>query len=294
MSGRTLARFCGTLLAATWLLEAIALYIFHSIEAPGIKLWLLVVMFLPSVWTAAFLISHPAFRKTVMWKIGNPWFWPLGVLLQIASTFAVVFAVLGFGWGYSGWFHFSSSEVTINGGPWLLGIGRQSWLLFIANVLVTGIAYSALNGIVTVGEEFCWRGFLQNQLIKRFGMTKGVTVLGLFWAAWHLPIILAGYNYPEHPVLGAFVIFPLLLVSTSFLLAWLTLRSRSLWPAVLTHGAANSIATGVVSNLQLTVPLLRVDLITLVLAAGVGVFCWLLLARSPNTPIVSLASDTQI
>src|ERR1700691_302309 len=294
MTGRALARFCGTLLAATWLLEAIALYIFHSIEAPGIKPWLLAVMFLPSVWTAAFLISHPASRKTVMWKIGNPWFWPLGILLQIASTFSVVFAVLGFGWGYSGWFHFSSSEVTINGGPWLLGIGRQSWLLFTANVLITGIAYSALNGIVTVGEEFCWRGFLQNQLIERFGMTKGVTVLGLFWAAWHLPIILAGYNYPEHPVLGAFVIFPLLLVSTSFFLAWLTLRSRSFWPAVLTHGAVNSIATGVVSNLHLTVPVLRVDLLTLVLAAGVGVFCWFLLARSPNTPVVSPASDTQI
>jgi len=294
MTGRTLARFCGTLLAATWVLEAIALYIFHSVEAPGIKPWLVVGMFLPSVWTAAFLILHPALRKTVMWKIGNPWFWPLGILVQIASTFVVVFAVLGFGWGYSGWFHFSSSEVTINGGPWLLRIGRQSWLLFIANVLITGIAYSALNGIVAVGEEFCWRGFLQNQLIERFGMTKGVTALGLFWAAWHLPIILAGYNYPDHPVLGAFLIFPLLLVSTSFFLAWLTLRSRSFWPAVLTHGAVNSIATGVVSNLHLTVPLLRVDLITLVLAAGVGVICWFLLACSSNTPVVSPASDTQI
>src|ERR1700691_1409546 len=285
MTGRALARFCGTLLAATWLLEAIALYIFHSIEAPGIKLWLAVVMFLPSVWTAAFLISHPGSRKTVMWRIGNPWFWPLGILLQIASTFAVVFAVLRFGWGHSGWFDFSSSMVTINGGPWLLGIGRQAWLLFIANVVVTGIAYSALNGIVTVGEEFCWRGFLQNQLIERFGMTKGVMALGVFWAAWHLPIILAGYNYPEHPVLGAFVIFPLLLVSTSFFLAWLTLRSRSFWPAVLTHCAANSIAAGVVSNLLLTVPLLRVDLITLVLAAGVGIFCWHSLVRAPSTTV---------
>jgi hypothetical protein len=172
MMDRTLARFCGTLLAATWLLEAGALYIFHSVEAPGIRLWLAAAMFLPSVWTAAFLISHPAFRKTVMWRIGNPWLWPLGILVQIASTFAVVFAVLVFGWGHSGWFHFSSSEVTISGGPWLLGIGRQSWALFIANVLVTGIAYSSLSGFFTVGEEFCWRGFLQNQLIKRFGMSK--------------------------------------------------------------------------------------------------------------------------
>jgi hypothetical protein len=117
-----------------------------------------------------------------------------------------------------------------------------------------------------------------------------VTALGLFWAAWHLPIILGGYNYPEHPVLGAFVIFPLLLVSISFFLAWLTLRSRSFWPAVLTHGAANSIATGVVSNLRLTVPLLRIDLITLLLAAGVGAICWFLLARPPNPLVVSSGS----
>jgi hypothetical protein len=37
-------------------------------------------------------------------------------------------------------------KVTINGGPWLLGIGRQAWPVFIANVLVTGIAYSAISG----------------------------------------------------------------------------------------------------------------------------------------------------
>jgi len=56
---------------------------------------------------------------------------------------------------------------------------------------------------------------------------------------------------------------------------------------LLTHGAANSIATGGVSNLQLAVPLLRVDLLTLFLAAGVGVICWYLLARSPNTRVFS-------
>jgi membrane protease YdiL (CAAX protease family) len=175
----------------------------------------------------------------------------------------------------------------------LLGIGRQTWPSFAANVVATGFAYSAANGVVTVGEEFCWRGFLQHQFIERFGMTTGVIFLGLFWAAWHFPIIVAGYNYPEHPLLGAFVMFPLLLVSVSFFLAWLTLRSGSFWPAVLTHGAANSIATGVVSNLRLTVPHLRIDFISLILAAGIGLVCWLSLARSPTNRAVVRIMDTQ-
>lgn len=291
MTGAALVRFCGTLLATSWLIECVALRLVGSIEAPRIRPWLVLVMFLPSIWTLAFLISHPACRKSVMWRVGKPWLWPVGILLQIALTFIVVSVVLVFGWGHSGWFQFSPTAVTISGGPWLLGIGRQTWTVFAANVLATGFAYSIANSMVTIGEEFCWRGFLQHHLIERFGMTTGITFLGVFWAAWHLPVILAGYNYPEHAVLGALVMFPLLLVSMSFFLAWLTLRSGSFWPAVLTHGAANSIATGVVSNLRLTVPHLRIDLVSLFLAGSIGLICWSSLVRRSARPASHVGLD---
>jgi hypothetical protein len=49
---------------------------------------------------------------------------------------------------------------------------------------------------------------------------------------WHAPVNLAGYNYPQAPVLGALVLFPIQLIAVSFIMIWLIPRARSLWPAV--------------------------------------------------------------
>ncbi len=130
-----------------------------------------------------------------------------------------------------------------------------------------------------VGEEFAWRGFLQGHVIDRLGQTVGLTCLGLFWSFWHLPSLLSGYNYPDHPVLGALVLFPVTLVAMAFFYGWLTLRARSFWPAALAHGAANSIQIGVISNLKLTVPSLYLDLAGLVVSMLVGLIAWWALSR---------------
>jgi membrane protease YdiL (CAAX protease family) len=53
-------------------------------------------------------------------------------------------------------------------------------------------------------------------------------------------------------VLGAFVFMPLLLVSASFVMAWLTLWNRSFWPAVFMHGAINSVYDGMTTKVTLT------------------------------------------
>jgi len=55
------------------------------------------------------------------------------------------------------------------------------------------------------------------------------------------PLILNGYNYPEYPILGGFLLFPLTTLFASFLLGWLTINGKSVWPAVFTHGGVNSI-----------------------------------------------------
>ena len=55
--------------------------------------------------------------------------------------------------------------------------------------------------IITFGEEYGWRGFLQTELV-RLGRIRGVGLLGIIWGIWHWPIIWMGYNYPGQPVLG--------------------------------------------------------------------------------------------
>jgi membrane protease YdiL (CAAX protease family) len=144
------------------------------------------------------------------------------------------------GWGQSAYFEFGRAGVVITSSSWLLGTDEQSWLIFLANLAVTAFAYAAVTGLVVIGEEFGWRGFLQPVLINRFGATLGIFVLGLIWAAWHLPIMIAGYNYPETPFLGAWVLFPAVLIAASYITAWITIKAGSFWPSVLLHGSINS------------------------------------------------------
>src|SRR5262249_62094005 len=65
------------------------------------------------------------------------------------------------------------------------------------------------------------------------------------------PINLAGSNVPQAPLLGAFVLQPIQLIAVSFIMAWLTLRARSFWPAVLMHGSGNGIEEGIKQSLTL-------------------------------------------
>lgn len=135
---------------------------------------------------------------------------------------------------------------------------------------------------VTAGEEFAWRGFLQGHLVRRIGVTRGLLLLSGIWWAWHVPVLLAGYNFPDYPLLGTFVLFPLQMLGLSLFFGWLTLRSGSFWPAALAHAALNSIQVGVINNLQLSVPRLYVDVLWIALGLIVGLVCLARLRLDPT------------
>jgi membrane protease YdiL (CAAX protease family) len=86
------------------------------------------------------------------------------------------------GYGRSEWFLFSDSGVTITNGPYLFGLGYQSWFLFCSNIFVTGAFFALLNSFFAIGEEFAWRGLLQPLLTEKYGLFKGVTLLGIIWS----------------------------------------------------------------------------------------------------------------
>jgi membrane protease YdiL (CAAX protease family) len=59
------------------------------------------------------------------------------------------------------------------------------------------------------------------------------------WAVYHFPVLLfADYNAGT-PAWYGLTCFTLMVVADSFILAWLTLRSGSLWPAAIFHGSHN-------------------------------------------------------
>jgi membrane protease YdiL (CAAX protease family) len=124
--------------------------------------------------------------------------------------------------------------------PDLANIGWSDpaiWLY--AGILFLLIApFGAL--FTTFGEEYGWRGYLQNEL-TRLGRVQGVFLVGVVWGLWHAPLILMGYNYPDQPVLGvvAMVIFCILM---SYILAYAVFKSKGLWTAVFWHALHNSLA----------------------------------------------------
>ncbi len=282
MRGRAIALYCLLAYAISWGIQFAALRVTDgNLESSAATPFLVATMFAPTAAAILFLVFHKPSRKGLLWK--PTWaMWPMilaAVAVPTLTAFAVVAVVEALGWGQSGWFDVSATGVAISGGPWMLGDGVQGWPLFLANVAVTGLAFAAFSGVVAVGEEFGWRAFLQGHLVEHLGLTRGVILLGLIWSFWHLPSLLAGYNYPETPILGALVIFPLELVAVSMFMAWLTLSCRSFWPAVLAHGAGNSIQEGVISNLQMSVPRLYEDLTTMGVSVAFGLLFWLLLRR---------------
>jgi membrane protease YdiL (CAAX protease family) len=91
--------------------------------------------------------------------------------------------------------------------------------------------------IITFGEVYGWRGFLQTELV-RLGRKCGVGLLGIIWVIWYWPIIWIGYNYPGRPVLG-----PLLMtgytVALSYFLAYTVFKSKGVWTAAYLHALNN-------------------------------------------------------
>lgn len=100
-----------------------------------------------------------------------------------------------------------------------------------------------INSLFTFGEEFGWRGYLQPKLVG-LGWRKAMIVMGVIWGVWHWPVIFMGYEYgfeyPGAPWLGPLVFLWFTFVAGTFL-GWLTVKGRSVWPAVIGHAAINGI-----------------------------------------------------
>ena len=122
--------------------------------------------------------------------------------------------------------------------------GVTPWVVVILQTLQAFLFAPLLNAISTFGEEFGWRGYLQPKLLP-LGPRKAILLTGLVWGVWHTPIILMGYNYGLDywgaPVLGPIAMTWFTVIFGTFL-GWMTLKTDSVWPAVIGHGALNGIA----------------------------------------------------
>jgi CAAX protease family protein len=136
---------------------------------------------------------------------------------------------------------------------WLVGIesfNPSSWgsdgqspLTGLTLMVSLGVLMSLVSA---TGEEIGWRGLLVPELAKLTGFRNLSVISGAIWGLWHTPLILfANYQGEGTSKLYSLACFLVMIVGLSFLMAWLRLSSRSLWPAAMLHASHNLFVQGV-------------------------------------------------
>jgi len=133
----------------------------------------------------------------------------------------------------------------------------QSWLIpllytTIAYVIVWSLAGSF--GLVkstasALGEEIGWRGFLVPELFKSTGFTGTALISGVVWSCWHYPLLIWGDYNSGTPTWYGLTCFTVMVISISFVFAWMRLKSGSLWTGALLHASHNLYVQGIFTPL---------------------------------------------
>lgn len=141
---------------------------------------------------------------------------------------------------------------------WILGLGafynadfvqttakNFGWTFLPDGVVIAlYVLFSATYGLLqdflpALGEEIGWRGFLVPELAKTTSFLKTAVASGAIWAMWHYPFIIFGDYNGGTPLLYSLVCFTLTIIGISFPLAWLRLKSGSLWTGMVFHASHN-------------------------------------------------------
>jgi membrane protease YdiL (CAAX protease family) len=88
-------------------------------------------------------------------------------------------------------------------------------------------------------EEVIFRGLLQTRFIHRYGLFRGIFLVGIVWAAFHFFSDFSFLRSTDQEVFAKLGYRIFVCVALSFALAWLTLRSQSVLPATIAHTVYN-------------------------------------------------------
>ncbi len=207
--------------------------------------------------TVVFL--QPAMVQTVNSVMLLPSLIGLVLLIVLRATGGKkTFTSVGMGGGQPKlWFLFGLGVVLFMGLQtllnWIFKLGTPVDLTpLFAQITATGIPQQALFAlvaiqaillgpflglIVTFGEEYGWRGYLQPALLG-LGKVRGIALVGIIWGIWHWPVIWMGYNFPGHPYLGS-LLMTLFCIGLAFFLGYAVLKARGLWISAFLHALVN-------------------------------------------------------
>ena len=204
-------------LLTTFLLSAIV-YVFAAISEVFRGAAYVFLMWAPGL---AALITMRLFGRS--WReLGLRFGRPRYLLLSLALPIGVSTVAYGFAWvaGLAG----VDREALV---------GKAPYLVFLATL---GLVFSTVESL---GEELGWRGFLVPQLARTYSFTTTAFISGIVWSVWHYPAVFFLAFHGEAPRPFEIASLTLQLMAGSFVLAWLQLKSGSVWPAAILHGTHN-------------------------------------------------------
>ena len=248
-SNRKVLVFVFLTFAASWLIAAVYYALGGRLDNPISTIVLLIYMFMPM--TMAIVVQRAIYKEPLRKPLRisfrpNRWFLVAWFLPPLAAVATVGVSLLIPGVQYSpdmaGMFERFAATLTPEQ---LAEMERQVSALPIHPVwlsLVQGLIFGiTINAVAAFGEELGWRGLLQREL-SHLGFWKSSALIGVIWGVWHAPVIIQGWNYPQHPVPGVFmmIVWTLLLAP---IFGYVTLKSRSVLAAAIIHGTLNATAS---------------------------------------------------
>jgi uncharacterized protein len=123
-----------------------------------------------------------------------------------------------------------------------IGVPEEMHLaVLIGQTLINGfLAGITINTFFALGEEIGWRGFLQLEL-AHLGIWKSGLLIGFIWGLWHAPLVIQGYNFPQNPLIGVFMM-ALATTPLGMIMSYFVVRSKTVMSAGFFHGVFNAVA----------------------------------------------------
>ena len=112
--------------------------------------------------------------------------------------------------------------------------------IILKTLLMALAAGISINAIAGLGEEIGWRGLMVREY-KGLNFWSASLRIGFIWGLWHSPLILMGHNYPQHPVLGVWMMIVWCILITP-LFMFVRIKTHSVIGAAIMHGTMNACA----------------------------------------------------
>jgi membrane protease YdiL (CAAX protease family) len=209
---------------------------FHSLDQAPPWVWvpLMALSWGPALAT---LLTRRLFQHTV--PIG--WQFPQLRFMLIALAIPTLYALASYAITWlTGLASFDVTAFTTEavGALGFAQASPQTTAALYALLLLVGgtLAFS----LFALGEDIGYSGFLIPTLASSQGYARTALLTGLIWASMHYPQILLLKNF----TLGTHPLFAVLgltasLIALCFVMAWMRLRTKSIWPGVLLHAIHN-------------------------------------------------------